>query len=717
MAQSLYSPSWYRVADLRPRLRSHAEVHRQQFRDRIWYVVQDHATGRFHRFSPAAHCVIGLMNGRRTMQEIWDRAAERLGNELPTQDEIIQLLGQLHHSDVLHCDLPPDVTEVAGRSEKIQRKIVLQSLKNPLAIRIPILDPDRFLVATLPLVRPLLGWFGALLWLGVVLYGLALAGTHWSALTENVVDRVTAASNIALLVLAYIVIKALHELGHAYATRRWGGEVHDIGIMLLVLMPIPYVDATAASAFPEKWRRAFVGAAGILVEVFLAALAMIAWTMLEPGLLRAFVFNVMLIAGVSTLLFNGNPLLRFDGYYVLADLVEIPNLGTRSNQYLLYLVQRYAFGIRDLESIATASGERAWFVAYGLASFAYRVFIMAVIVFFIAGQFFIIGVLLAIWGVVIMVLAPLGKGTWFLLTSPRLYRRRRRAVGMVGAVVAGLLAFVLLIPMPHATVAEGVVWVPEQSIVRSEADGYVDTMLAPSNTRVRAGEPLVTLTDPFLDAEVTVLRARIGELELRHAAAFVRDRVQADLVRERLDQTVAELERARQRLDDLALVSPATGTLLMLFPEDMPGRYVRKGDTLGYVVAGADPIVRVVVPQSDIDLVRQRMHGISVRFASNLDLILPATLQRETPAATVQLPSRALSTLGGGAIDLDPTSGAAGQDTAFQSLFQLDLLLPAGATDGRIGARVYVRFDHGEEVLARRLYRRARQLFLAKFDV
>ena len=106
-------------------------------------------------------------------------------------------------------------------------------------------------------------------------------------------------------------MKALHELGHSYAVKRWGGEVHEIGIMFLVFMPVPYVDASESAGFQSKWQRAFVGAAGILVEIFLASLALFIWLNAEEGLVRAFAFNVMLIGGVSTLFFNGNPLLRF----------------------------------------------------------------------------------------------------------------------------------------------------------------------------------------------------------------------------------------------------------------------------------------------------------------------------------------------------------------------------------------------------------------------
>src|SRR5262249_15033873 len=159
------------------------------------------------------------------------------------------------------------------------------------------------------LVRPLFGWFGALIWLSAITAGLVLAGLNWSALTENVVDRALAPQNLLLLWLVYPLVKAVHELGHAYATKIYGGEVHGFGVMFFVFVPVPYVDASAASGFPDKRQRMVVGAIGIAVEMLLAAVAVLVFTHATIGPVHAAAYNVILIGGVSTLLFNGNPLL------------------------------------------------------------------------------------------------------------------------------------------------------------------------------------------------------------------------------------------------------------------------------------------------------------------------------------------------------------------------------------------------------------------------
>ena len=155
---------------------------------------------------------------------------------------------------------------------------------------------------------------------------------------------------LLMMWLFYPVIKSFHELGHGLAVKAWGGEVRETGVSILMLMPVPFVDASAASAFPEKHRRAAVGAAGMMVELFFAALATFVWLNVEDGFVRDIAFVLMVIGGVSTVLFNGNPLLRFDGYYVLSDLLDVPNLGPRSNAYVAYLAQRYLLKIENAVS-------------------------------------------------------------------------------------------------------------------------------------------------------------------------------------------------------------------------------------------------------------------------------------------------------------------------------------------------------------------------------
>jgi putative peptide zinc metalloprotease protein len=409
-------------------------------------------------------------------------------------------------------------------------------------MRFSVLDPERFLVRFLPVVRPFLSWFGALVWIAVVGTGIFLAGLHWPELTENITDRILAPQNLFLMWVIFPFLKAFHEFGHAFAIKRLGGEVHEMGIMLLVLTPIPYVDASSASAFRTKWERILVSAAGMAVELFIAALALFAWANMEPGTIRSSLYNMIFIAGVSSVLFNGNPLLRYDAYYMLGDLLEIPNLGPRGLRYLGYLAQRHLFGLRDLEPPLSTSGERAWFFLYSVSSFIYRIIIYASIVLFIASKFFVAGVIMAGWAAVGMIILPAAKGIRFLLSSPRLVRRRARAISVTALAVACVVWVVSFVPVPLSTTTEGVIWIPEQCFVRARAEGFIDRLIAASGSNVKKGDLLVECSDPLLPRRIQVLESQVRELKALYDTQILSDRVQAEITNEDMKHVAAQLE-------------------------------------------------------------------------------------------------------------------------------------------------------------------------------
>jgi putative peptide zinc metalloprotease protein len=458
-----------------------------------------------------------------------------------------------------------------------------------------------------------------------------------------------------------------------------------------------------------------VGAAGIGVELFLGSIALFVWLSAEPGAVRAIAYNVMLISGISTLLFNGNPLLRFDGYYVLADAVEIPNLGTRANRYLGYLFQRHALGVHDAESPAESPGERAWMLFYGVGAFVYRVFILFVIIVFIAGKFFVVGVLLALWALATQALVPVGKSVAFLASNPGLRRQRGRAVGTTVAVVLGVLGLVFILPVPSWTRAQGVVWVPEEAQVRAGTEGFVERVLVAADSQVVRGQPLIEAHDPFLSTRVAVLKAQLRELTAQYDALVQVDRVQAQLVRAEIESVAANLERSREREAQLVLRSPANGRFVVPQAADLPGRFVTKGQLIAYVVEPKELSARVAIGQDDVAQVRSHTRGVEVMLGAWGSDPLPARIQREVPGGSRQLPSPALGSMGGGAFAVDPRDSQG--VTAIARVFQLELALPPELSASYLGSRVFVRFDHGYEPLGFQVYRALRRLFLRQFDV
>ena len=715
MAESLFSPSWFRVAGLKPKLRRHAQIHRHQYRGQTWYVLQDLSSERFHRFSPSAYLIIGMMDGRHTVQQIWDAALSRLGDDAVSQDEVIQLLGQLHAADVLQSDVPPDTAELFRRHEKQTRQVRTRKLLSVFAWQIPLFDPERVLERFMPWLRPLFGWFGLVLWLLVVGAALILGWTHWPDLSMNVLDQVLLPKNLMLLWLLFPLIKLLHEFGHAFAVKAYGGEVHEMGVMILVLTPVPYVDASAAWAFRSKWQRVLVGGAGMGVEVFIAAFALFLWVNLEPGIVRAICYNIILIAGVSTVLFNANPLLRFDGYYMLMDWLEIPNLRQRATQYLIYLSERYLFGRRETEPPNSSHGERIWFVLFSVSSFVYRVLVILAILLFLGGISLLLGVIFAASTAFAWFALPTMKIANYLVNSPRIRKVRRRAVVTTALLLGAVVALLALVPVPFRTMAQGVIWVPEEGIVRAKVEGFVVKVVATPGTWVRRGEVLIECEDGELQTQVRVLEGQMRELLAKHRQVARDNRVQAELLDEQMRFVEENLARARERVAELTITSGARGLFVMPQAGDVNGRFVQKGQTLAHVIDVDTVTVRTLVSQQDIDLVRQSTARVDVRLAERIAEVKPALVKRVVPAASDQLPSPAFGSQGGGDAAVDPTDKEGRRSV--QKFFQVDVELDAEKRPVHIGSHAYIRFHHGWEPIGVQWYRSARQLFLSRLNV
>ncbi|HTS52726.1 MAG TPA: efflux RND transporter periplasmic adaptor subunit [Burkholderiales bacterium] len=709
---SLFSSRWYRVAGLHPRLRGHVRVSRHVYRGQIWYLLQDTSSGRHHRVDEAAFHFIGRMDGQRAVDEIWHALLNSLGDRAPTQDDSIEILCQLSDSGLLQCEITPDVAELFRRSLERGRKRRM-SMLNPLSFRVPLFDPDALLNRLAPVALVLFQPALAVVWGAVVLAGLLAVVSNWNAVGSFAVVHMLTPRYLLLLWLCYPVIKVLHELGHALAVKAWGGEVREMGLSLLLLVPVPFVDASAASAFPEKHRRVIVGAAGIMVELFLAALAALVWLHVQEGTVRDIAFVAMLIGGMSTVLFNGNPLLRFDGYYVLSDLLDVPNLGPRATAYIGYLAQRKLLAVKTATSPVTGPGEGPVLFCYAVLSYAYRWFIAGLIILW-AGHFsFWTGILAGAAVAATMALKPLA-GLWrFLTRAPQIARTRTRSMAVAGGIAATILILLCVVPFPFATRAQGVVWLPEQARIRAGTDGFVTEVLAKDGQAVKPGDPVLVLADPDLIAERQRLEAQIVGLDVEFTREVARNAARAKSIAEDTAAKRAELAQVEKRLDSLRVVSETTGTLVLPRAQDLPGSFVAKGTVLANVLRPDEISVKVAVPQEDAGLIRSDTREVQVTLADLPGSSLEARFTGEVPAATSQLPTAALGDRAGGPFVTDPADKE-GVKT-LEPVFLLDLRLTSKTLE-RVGGRAWLRFDHGARPLAFQWHRRMQQLFLKQFN-
>jgi len=566
--QALLSEHWHAVHLLRPRLRDGVQPLHRRLRGKPWVLLVDPVTQRFHRLTPAVWRVLQLLDGQRTLDEVWTAACAHLDDGAQvsadsgsaiSQHELVQLLSALYANDLLQTQVSPDAGEVFDRYRRQRRARFKQSWLNPMSIRLPLLYPDAWFQRQAALARALFSWPMLVLWLLWVLPAGVLAAQHWTALTENLSDRVLSAGNLALLWLTYPVVKSVHEWAHGMAIKAWGGVVREIGLMFVVFTPVPFVDATASYRFPSKWARATVAAAGILAELVLGAGAVYVWLLAESGLVTAVAFNVILISGVSTVLVNGNPLMRYDGYFIFCDLFETPNLAQRATQYWAYLVDRWAFGAHDAQPPMESAGERVLMAVYGAVAPFYRLAISVGLIWFVASQYLFVGVLMALLGAWSALLMPVWKGWKHLSDSASLARRRGTAMRRTAWALAAAAVFIGLVPLPFYSVHQAVVWLPDEAIVRAQSAGHVAAVLRQPDQPVVAGQPVVLLDNLAQQAELGSSAAALAQTQAQLRKAEVDDPVRADALRAELVSRGTRLAEAQRRVDALAVRTRRAG--------------------------------------------------------------------------------------------------------------------------------------------------------------
>lgn len=713
-AQHTFSESWYRIADKRLSLRPYAEVHRQYFRGEKWFVVHDPFNNQFYRLRPAAYQFVARLRPNRTVQDVWHECIDKFPDTAPGQEEVIRLLSQLYHANLLQYEEASDSASLFERHKKRQRRETRAKLLSIMFMRFPLFDPDPALKRFMPLARLVISPWGAILWIAVVSLAIKVAVENLGALGEQA-QGVLAPGNLPLLYLGLILIKAAHEFGHSFVCRRYGGQVHTMGIMLLIFTPLPYMDASSAWAFRNKWKRAFVGGAGMIVEVFGAALATLIWARTAPGTLHSLAYNMMFIASVSTVLFNANPLLRFDGYYILSDMLDIPNLHQQAGAQLKHIVERYAFGYRQSVCPAQSAKEYFWLTFFGIASRLYKVVVFTGILLFVADRFLLAGIIMFAVCLVSWILVPLGSFFKYLATSPHLDRTRPRAVA-VSAIFGLLLVSALYwIELPNRFRAPGVLQASPHANVVAGSSGFLDEFLVDPGRHVEKGQALITLRNASLE-----FQSRSTEAELNQAQAMIRQALATEVanlapLRDRVEAIRERLDELRQKQEKCTVRAPQSGYWTWTHHRDRTGSWIERGRPLGKVLNTDEVTFTAVVSQREASrLFSGGLGHAEVRFPGDAEQRLAVTALDVVPVRLDELPSSALGWPGGGNVRVDQRSrtGTRAKEGFFQVHADLEQPRTLRCFHGRSGT---VRFDLAKKPLLVQWWRALRQMLQRRY--
>ncbi len=511
-------------------------------------IIKDPIAMKYVRLRDDEYFVLCQLDGARSLEQITKRYAEKFAPRTAKPAQINELIFRLHEHGLLVSSPVGQGENLRRRAGKKRREKIAQAALSPLFIRFPGVDPDRFLNATIPFVRPLLHP------LAIFCYALiaSLAVITFAVNADQFVSETTDMGrwfrfeSIVLLMVVIGATKVMHELGHAYVCKYFGGECHTIGPMLLLFSPALYCDTTDSWLLPNRFCRAAVGAAGMAVELVIASLATFVWSCSPDGLVHFAAMNVMLVCSISTLLFNANPLLRYDGYYILSDLCDVPNLGPRSQTLLSSTMSRLCLtGGPPDRSIANPG--RSLMILYAVLAWSYRWMLTLTIVFLVSRM--LRPIRLESVGVAMACFAA-GAAIWTILRPVVAFvkhplKRRRLEIRRVGlsAVAIGTLVAALTFPFPARVAAVATLTPKRSDAVFATVAGFVE-MTATPGQRVRQGDVVAQLRNPAIELNYESTKGKL---------ANQRALIEALEIAEISDTSVSErLPAARAKLMDLA---------------------------------------------------------------------------------------------------------------------------------------------------------------------
>lgn len=707
---------------MKPRLRPHVQITRQHYRGRRWHVVHDPSSNQFYRLNAVAHEFVGLLDGTRTVEDVWRHSLTRHADDALTQNEVLQLLSQLYGSNLLSADVAPETEQLLRRGRDRTAQKAKQQAIGLMYFRVRLFNPDGMLAWLEPIFRPLLNPVGLIAWCILLIAALAYAVIpNWDRLISGV-DSAIAPSNWGWMFVVFVTLKLIHELGHGLICKRFGGQVPEFGAMLLVLIPAPYVDASSSWAFPSKWRRMAVGAGGMIFELAIASIAALVWMSTSDGqLLHQIAYNAIFSASISTVLFNANPLMKFDGYYILSDLIEVPNLMQRSQTMLKFVVQRHAFRMKTAIPPTGSLSEACILLVYGVMAMIYRVFLFISITLYVMGEMFAIGLFLAIWTSAMWFVLPVGGCIHWLATNPGIADRRPRVIASAVGLAALVVLAIGIIPAPDRRRANGVVESLADSGVYFGSDGFVTAAHARPGERVRKGDPLVTLTSDRLLAQLAMSKAVLVEAESKAMEATVAQPAAAAAAMEYCDAVREQITWINSKIAALTVVAPHDGVVVGQDPHSLVGKFVQEGTPLCEVVDDGSLRVTAVLSQTEATWLREGPAKVEVRLLSRVHDVLPATTDRIIQAATRDLPHEALSFQGGGTIANAPDdrSGRQAKESIFKGYFlaTTESGVPISAPAAMPGERVALRFTLESKPLAAQWYLRLRQTLQGRAKV
>jgi len=611
------APMGQAAEHLRVKLRPDLIVQPQFYEGMTHYVVKDPIALKYFRFKIEEYFLLQQFDGKNTLSDVKKSFERKYRPQTISIEDLTRFTAQLHEAGIAQIDSPDQAKVLIRRRRKNRWKKMWQFMANILYIKIPVIDPERLLSGMYPYFRWLYTSYFITFSVAMMLAAITLVVSQWSDFYSKLPEFQSFFNWYTIFAFwcSLAVIKIIHEFGHGLTAKHFGGEVHEMGMLFLVLTPALYCDVTDSWLLPNKWKRIWISAAGIYVECFLASLATFVWWNTEQGLLNSLMMATMFICSVNTIMFNANPLLRYDGYYVTADYLEIPNLRIKSTQFFTYLFQEKVLGLEVPVQSYMPRSRRFLFVFYAVASYLYRWVVTFSILFFLYKflqpyKLGSISAMMAVGSLVPLVGMPLYQMIKFVRTPGRMRKVKKVRAASFAAVAVVTVACVLLIPTPLRVQGTLVLTPARPDRVYAEVPGRLKELFVRDGEWVKKDTVIATLSNPEKLRERSGLQEQYN-INWHKARWYAHTSSNEGRALSRQHDQMAQdltpaIEKVSEQIGSLTLIAHRDGQAEGVPHPETVGQWVKPGKPFCEVGDPHHLEAHLIIDQGDIDLVQLR---------------------------------------------------------------------------------------------------------------
>ncbi len=692
------------------KLRPDVEITEQMQRGEKCYVIKDPLSLRYFRISELEHSVASLMDGANTVDDICSKIAERTGGLQIPKETIADFAVTLRRANLLANTFPDDA-RVLYRTMKARRKMLglRHKIKNILYVKIPLVDPDKFLTRTYSCVSFVFTWGFMVVAAIVFLLAARIVTGEWDRLVGGLEGLLTL-ENLFYFWFLFIAVKVIHELGHAYTCKHYGGEVHEMGLLFLVLTPCLFTNVSDAWTFKKGRAKFFTSFAGIIIELFLAALAALVWaaTFEYPGLVHELSYKIMILCSITSILFNGNPLMKFDGYYILSDYLQLPNLRANSMRCVGGCFRKYLLKMPEEGADIREPVTRIYLI-YGLLAMTWLFSVMLGICVGMLRAFYLFGLWITFFTVFGLSMKIVRTGKFYAKNYDKVGLSGRTRV-IVLVVLAGLI-YLLFFHTIDAQVTSTFVLQPQNlTTVTAPRTSVLAEVYVREGEKVRKGRPIMRFENKELEVtlEHTRLQLQILENHLREENAkadMTGAHINPDLVVSLADEIVDTKRRIKdleEKYRELTVLSPVDGYVLSTGLRRHLGRGFQKGDGLIEVGDPSTMTAEIKVEHKDFGKIQEGQKvvlKIKARRNESAEGAIETKSQRELTEVSKEV------TAGAGGHFFTRQNPFTGAEIPLENVFEATVTVPNDKGVLRKGMTGKAHIHYGKTTIAANIWK------------